>query len=357
MSRNKNIRAFWQLAAIFFIGAGVFLVAGHASAQLQLLGKAVGLDCEWKLGETFGLGAFTQLAINALKLIWGILGSLALVMFVWGGFLWLTARGEEQQIKQGWDTLINAVIGLVIVLGSWVIINTIVLSLTSTGSWDDGKLFGGTAWTELVKGEVCVSIKPRTLGNVPGSEPYALDACCGTLQDGTNVEEGVTDKAECEKMKLSVTSSGSSLKTLHYCPQDSSAKINVVSLCNKKRSSGFTGCQNFSAAAGGVPVEDRTTGMCCANWKVGGVDSGYVVNSTLGGCKELKAVSERNGAVVTDLWHCKLPSGIEEFDICGTRRDSTNDDSPWNSKKNCYGITNIKNSGSLPIDTTPSPID
>lgn len=163
-------------AALLFVGAGVFLFAGDASAQLSDIVGGLLPKCNWAgdpsrgiLAETYGLGAFVELAVNILKLIWGILGSLAIVMFVWGGFLWLTARGEENQIKQGWDTLINAVIGVLIVLGSWVIINTIILALTNPGSWNVAKVFSGAAekeWTQLVAGDVCIKVAERKKGFV-----------------------------------------------------------------------------------------------------------------------------------------------------------------------------------------------
>lgn len=190
--------------ALLFFGAGMVLFAGVASAQLDLIKEGIVPTCDWEGDANYalGLGAFVFLARDILHLIWGILGSLALIMFVWGGFLWLTARGEEQQIKQGWDTLINAVIGLVIVLGSWVIINTIILSLTSSnpGSWDVGKLFGDTAWTELAKGTKCVTIAETGLGTVPlppalppGIPPATLApgaGCSGDVINGNSCPRG-----------------------------------------------------------------------------------------------------------------------------------------------------------------------
>lgn len=173
---RTHIRKKFLSTAILFVGAGVFLFGASVSAQpLQLFGRAVGLDCNWAAGETFGLGAFTKLALNVLKFIWGILGSLALVMFVWGGFLWLTARGEENQIKQGWDTLINAVIGLLIVLGSWLIINTIILALTDPGNWTHVAQVFNEDWTNRVEGDICVKVAAHVKST--GIAAIAGDRC------------------------------------------------------------------------------------------------------------------------------------------------------------------------------------
>lgn len=168
------------LIVVYVIAAGVFMFADGASAEIP--SQLVPPECP--AGQTYGLGAFVQLAVNILKLIWGILGSIAIAMFVWGGFLWLTARGDDNQVKQGWDTLINAVIGLVIVLGSWLIINTIILALTSPGSWDVAKLFSGTVqkeWTKLTAGDICVKLPEFKRGSVEAI-PVNPATCTTVLQ-------------------------------------------------------------------------------------------------------------------------------------------------------------------------------
>jgi hypothetical protein len=50
------------------------------------------------------------------QVILGVTGSLALLMFVYGGFMILSSRGNDSQVKQGKTILENAVIGIVIIL-------------------------------------------------------------------------------------------------------------------------------------------------------------------------------------------------------------------------------------------------
>jgi len=61
-----------------------------------------------------------------IKAMFGIIGSVALLMFVWGGFLWLTAAGEERRITQGWNTMTWAVIGMGVLFGAYVIADFIL---------------------------------------------------------------------------------------------------------------------------------------------------------------------------------------------------------------------------------------
>lgn len=63
----------------------------------------------------------------------GIMGALVLLMFVWGGFTWLTSAGKAERVKSGTQTMVWAVIGAVVTLSSYVILNT-VLNLLAGGS-------------------------------------------------------------------------------------------------------------------------------------------------------------------------------------------------------------------------------
>lgn len=80
-----------------------------------------------------------QLVINFGKFLLGIVGSLALLMFVYGGFVWLTSGGESGKIDAGKKILINSVIGVAITFFAWVIVAFVVSTLTTGNAsfkWD-----------------------------------------------------------------------------------------------------------------------------------------------------------------------------------------------------------------------------
>jgi len=56
----------------------------------------------------------------------GIMGALVLLMFVWGGFTWLTSAGSAEKVKSGTQTIIWAAIGAAVTLSSYIILNTIL---------------------------------------------------------------------------------------------------------------------------------------------------------------------------------------------------------------------------------------
>ena len=65
-----------------------------------------------------------------IKAALGIMGSLALLMLIWGGFLWLTSAGVPERVSSGTQTMLWAVIGIVVVLSSYLIISTYLSYLT-----------------------------------------------------------------------------------------------------------------------------------------------------------------------------------------------------------------------------------
>jgi len=65
-----------------------------------------------------------------IKGLLGIIGALALLMIVWGGFKWLTSAGNPEKIKAGTNTMLYAIIGVVIVLSSYILVDQIFSALT-----------------------------------------------------------------------------------------------------------------------------------------------------------------------------------------------------------------------------------
>lgn len=75
-----------------------------------------------------------QLVIgNIIKMALGIVGSIALLMVTWGGFLWLTAMGNESRVEKGKETLIWSTLGLVIIFGAYAIASYVIEKLVNAG--------------------------------------------------------------------------------------------------------------------------------------------------------------------------------------------------------------------------------
>lgn len=70
-----------------------------------------------------------ELGINIIQFMINIALVLVVLFFLWGGFLLLTSGGSPNRVEQGKKAITGAVIGLVIILTSVVVINTVLVFL------------------------------------------------------------------------------------------------------------------------------------------------------------------------------------------------------------------------------------
>jgi len=81
------------------------------------------VELENPLGGGTGITSVPRLIGNIIKTILTIVGALALGMFVYGGFTWMTSGGSSEKIQKGKNILIWAVIGLVIIFTSYTLVD------------------------------------------------------------------------------------------------------------------------------------------------------------------------------------------------------------------------------------------
>lgn len=108
---------------LLFVLSGLFLVLPVvASAQIV---PCNGSDCDW--------GSLIQLAQNILNFIVKISIIITAVMFAYAGFLYFSDGGSSKNVSQAHGIFAHVVIGLVIVLVAWLVVNTILDVLTGKG--------------------------------------------------------------------------------------------------------------------------------------------------------------------------------------------------------------------------------
>ena len=83
-------------------------------------------------GEKCNLCDFMRVFINASNIIVGLSGAFAVLMFVWGGILMITAYGSEARITQGKDVIKATVTGILLVFLGWTIVNFTIEALTGS---------------------------------------------------------------------------------------------------------------------------------------------------------------------------------------------------------------------------------
>jgi len=102
--KQKILKLFLTINIFFF----TFVYSANALSLYNPLGSK-------DLSIPQLIGKFIAIFIN-------IVGAIALLMVIYGGFLWLTSRGDSGQIKKGKDTLVWAGLGLVLIFSARAIL-------------------------------------------------------------------------------------------------------------------------------------------------------------------------------------------------------------------------------------------
>ena len=66
-------------------------------------------------------GSLTDVVGRVINIVLGFLGLIALILFIVGGFQWMTSGGNEEKTAGAKKLMVSAVIGLAIILGAAVI--------------------------------------------------------------------------------------------------------------------------------------------------------------------------------------------------------------------------------------------
>lgn len=135
---NRRILSFLMLFAIFFTMAQFILIQSAPDVDAKSL-----LDSQTGLQDEIGKEAFGQktpknvqsVMAGIIRVFLEFLGIIFLIMMLFGGFKWMTAGGNEENITQAKSYLTKAFIGLLITLSAWTIaqfITTCVADIVST---------------------------------------------------------------------------------------------------------------------------------------------------------------------------------------------------------------------------------
>ncbi len=76
------------------------------------------------------LSDMLQIFVNISIGILAISGSVALLMFFYGGFTWTTSMGNPKKIETGKEIIVRAVIGLAIIFGAYAFVNFLVAAIS-----------------------------------------------------------------------------------------------------------------------------------------------------------------------------------------------------------------------------------
>ncbi len=110
----KKLITFCLFTALITVVFSVVLpvYAQQALEMLGATGEAAGIQAAYDLPSIVGM-----IISVALSLV----GIVMIVLIIYGGFIWMTAAGEEKKVSKAKDILQAAIIGLIIVLAAYAI--------------------------------------------------------------------------------------------------------------------------------------------------------------------------------------------------------------------------------------------
>lgn len=114
--------------AVFLIGNLNFAFAAESDATAQAIKNANDAINKFP-GDMPKSDDISGYAGKALYSILGIIGSVALLIFLYGGIMWMTAAGKPAQIDTAKDTMIWAALGLFAIFASYAIIQYVIKAM------------------------------------------------------------------------------------------------------------------------------------------------------------------------------------------------------------------------------------
>lgn len=183
MSKVKKISLSLLFFVVFFGGLAV---------------EAKALDLGWKKVDNAAIKANYSSGTNEttfagnvgflIQAVLSVLGVVFLVLMVYAGYLWMTARGEEEQINKAHEIIIAAVIGMIIVVAAYSITTFVVPRILNRTTGGGGGDEVGAVKVECCK--LCPSIWSVTCPKKQMNETQCND------KDGKYM--GLVSASECK---------------------------------------------------------------------------------------------------------------------------------------------------------------
>ncbi len=117
----KQVGIFLGLLAVALLAYNYF---GIDFAEAQLISSED--SPENITSATGGEGSFRTLARTIVNFFLYFLGFLATIMIIYGGILYVTSAGNDENVQKAKKILLYAIVGIIVILLSFAIVNTVI---------------------------------------------------------------------------------------------------------------------------------------------------------------------------------------------------------------------------------------
>lgn len=167
------MKKYLTLITVIVLLLGVFLIATQPVFAQGIVPSGCERVVDGKIVEDCTVYHLIELMINIAKWILGVAGSIALIYFVYGGFLWITAAGSSSRVDEGRKMIVGAVTGVVIILLAFTFVRFIGDIFIVDSRFDKYLEDGGSVSGCKNDGDACT---------INGQNVYA---CVGGICDST----------------------------------------------------------------------------------------------------------------------------------------------------------------------------
>ncbi|MDD4694985.1 MAG: Ig-like domain-containing protein [Patescibacteria group bacterium] len=159
----KNLK---KLKKNIFLGTLFLLVPMFVYAQTVLVPRV----------DRLGDASIEVIVGTIIQIFLGLLGLIALILILYGGFVWMTSAGNEEKISQAKKIIISATIGLIIIFASYAIVSFVLKTIQD-----------GTHYNPNTPGENC---EANSCGGCyrcnPDGNGSVYDSSCSTCITSPN---------------------------------------------------------------------------------------------------------------------------------------------------------------------------
>lgn len=114
-NKRMDLKHFFSFFFINFIALAAFAGKAGAAGFWTTPSKPTGVPTD-----------FDSAILNMTNWVLGFVGSIAVLAIIWGGVLYLTSVGDENQVESGKNTVKNGILGLVVAGVAYAMVQVIV---------------------------------------------------------------------------------------------------------------------------------------------------------------------------------------------------------------------------------------
>lgn len=79
--------------------------------------------------ECRDVSVFVVTLIGITRYLFGVVGSIFLLLMVYGGIVWITSQGNSEKLKKGLDIFVAAMVGVAIIFSAYMLVNYLAAAL------------------------------------------------------------------------------------------------------------------------------------------------------------------------------------------------------------------------------------